>query len=178
MTAQAATGDVPGDLVQVGFVSGAFGVTGGLRVRPFSDEADALLSVKSWWLDKPALRPVTVRTAKPHGGEVVATLVGLTDRDEVDALKGAAVLVARSMFPALPENEFYWSDLIGLNVVNLQGEALGTVTDMMHNGAQSILRVTPVEAGASERLIPFVDPLVKSVDLPGRTVVVDWGLDY
>ena len=178
MTDKASTGEVPGDLVQVGFVSGAFGVTGGLRVRPFSDDADALLSVKSWWLDKPSLHAVTARTAKPHGGEVVATLVGLTDRDVVESLKGAAVLVSRSLFPALPENEFYWSDLVGLDVVNLHGEQLGRVTDMMHNGAQSILRITPVEEGAPERLIPFVDPLVKTVDMAARTITVDWGHDY
>lgn len=170
--------EAPPDLVQVGFIAGAFGVVGGLRVRPFSDEAEALLKVKAWWLDKPTLQPVTVRSAKYHSGEVVVMLAGLTDRDEAEALKGAAVFVSRSDFPALPENEFYWADLIGLDVVNLQGEALGKVTDMMHNGAQSILRITPVEEGASERLIPFVDALVKTVDLQARTVTVDWGLDF
>ncbi|MGZ3183008.1 MAG: ribosome maturation factor RimM [Telluria sp.] len=174
MTEQA----VPADLVQVGFVSGAFGIVGGLRVRPFSDDADALLKVKDWWLDKPALHEVKVKSAKAHGGEVVAMLAGLTDRDVAEALKGASVLVSRSRFPQLPENEFYWSDLIGLDVVNLQGEALGKVTDMMHNGAQSILRITPVEEGAGERLIPFVDELVKTVDLQAQTVTVDWGRDY
>jgi 16S rRNA processing protein RimM len=178
LTDKASPGDVPGDLVQVGFISGVFGVTGGLRVRPFSDDADALLTVKSWWLDKPVLRPVSVRSVKPHGGEMVAVLVDLTDRDVAESLKGAAVLVSRSAFPRLPDNEFYWSDLIGLDVVNLPGDALGKVTDMMHNGAQSILRITPVEAGAAERLIPFVDALVKTVDLEARTVTVDWGLDF
>ncbi|HZX26354.1 MAG TPA: ribosome maturation factor RimM [Telluria sp.] len=178
MTTQASSGEFPGDLVQVGFISGAFGVVGGLRVRPFSDDADALLKVKRWWLDKPTLHEVKVRSVKPHSGELVATLVNMEDRDVAEALKGAGVYIARSQFPALPENEFYWTDLIGLNVVNLQGEALGTVTDMMHNGAQSILRITPVEAGADERLVPFVDAFVKNVDLPGKTVTVDWGLDF
>ncbi len=176
---------MPDDLVQVGYVSGAFGIVGGLRVTPFSVDADALLSVKTWWLDKPALRSVSVRTAKMHGGDVVATIVGMRDRNDAEALKGAAVSVARSEFPKLEEDEFYWSDLIGLDVVNLQGEALGKVTDMMHNGAQSILRITPVasEAGApdakvSERLVPFVDQFVKNVDLGGKLITLDWGLDY
>ena len=176
---------MPADLVQVGYVSGAYGVTGSIRVTPFSTDADALLNVKSWWLDKPNLQAVNVRTAKMHGGDVVAQLVGVVGRDPAEALKGAAVSIPRSEFPQLAEDEFYWSDLIGLSVVNLQGEALGTVSDMMDNGVQSILRITPVpaEGGAaekapSERLVPYVDQYVKSVDLAGKTITLDWGLDY
>ncbi len=173
---------VPDDLTQVGYVSGAFGVTGSIRVTPFSTDADALLSVKSWWLDKPSLQSVQVRTAKLHGGDVVCTLVGLSGRDAAEALKGAAVSIPRSAFPKLPEDEFYWSDLIGLHVVNVEGHALGTVSDMMHNGAQSILRITPVADAAAEqapeRLIPFVDQFVKTVDQATKTITVDWGLDY
>jgi 16S rRNA processing protein RimM len=170
----------PADLTQVGYVSGAFGITGSIRVMPFSDEADALLSVKTWWLDKPGLQSVKIRTAKMHGGEVVAQIVGMLDRNAAEALKGAAVSIPRSEFPALPENEYYWSDLIGLEVVNLEGAALGHVTGMMHNGAQSILRVAPVTVvdDLAERLIPFVDHFVKTVDLAGKTITVDWGLDY
>lgn len=174
---------VPDDLAQVGYVSGPFGVAGQIRVTPFSTDADALLNVKSWWLDKPSLQSMQVRTAKMHGGDVVATLVGLSGRDAAEALKGAAVSIPRSAFPQLPADEFYWSDLIGLAVINLDGAALGLVTDMMHNGAQSILRITPVsEAGATEqvaeRLIPFVDQFVKTVDQTSKTIIVDWGLDY
>ena len=173
---------IPDDLTQVGYVSGAFGVTGSIRVTPFSTDADALLNVKTWWLDKPSLRAVSVRNAKLHGGDVVAALAGTVGRDASEALKGAAVSIPRSQFPELPADEFYWSDLIGLDVVNLQGEALGSVTDMMHNGAQSILRITPVPVDgvekAPERLIPFVDQFVKSVDQATRVISVDWGLDY
>lgn len=183
MTDSAASGAaIPDDLAQVGYVSGAYGLKGGIRITPFSADADALLSVKTWWLDKPVLRPVTVRTAKMHSGDVVATLVDLDDRDVAEALKGASVQVSRSEFPELPDDEYYWSDLIGLDVANLQGEALGKVTDMMHNGAQSILRITPVPdqtvEKAPERLIPFVDQFVKTVDLAAKKITVDWGLDY
>jgi 16S rRNA processing protein RimM len=178
LTEQSTGGTPPADLVQVGFVTGAYGVAGAFRVRPFSDDAAALLKVKTWWLDKPAMREVKVRGAKLHGGDVVTQLDGLADRDVAEALKGASVFIAKSLFPALPENEYYWADLIGLDVVNLQGEALGKVADMMHNGAQSILRVAPGEEGAQERLIPFVDHFVKTVDQGTRTITVDWGLDF
>jgi 16S rRNA processing protein RimM len=193
LTVKTASGvKVPDDLVQVGYVSGAYGVAGWVRVTPFSAEADALLSVKTWWFDKPELRDVDVKQVKAHGGDVVAQLVGVVGRDAAEALKGAAVQVPRSHFPALSDDEFYWSDLIGLDVVNLQGEHLGQVSDMMSNGPQSILRIAapaaaPVldDAGnavksetAPERLIPFVAQYVIQVDKAERKITVDWGLDY
>ena len=176
---------MPDDLIQVGHITGAYGLRGGVRVTPYSMDADALLSVKTWWIDKPSLRTVQVRNAKYHSGDVTATLVDVTDREVAEALKGATVQVSRSDFPELPEDEYYWTDLIGLDTVNLQGEALGKVTDMLHNGAQSILRITPVpdpnaapDAKAPERLVPFVDQYVKTVDLQARLITLDWGLDY
>ena len=176
---------IPDDLTQVGYVSGAYGVTGSIRVTPFSADAQALLNVKTWWLDKPGLHAVVVRSAKLHGGDVVTQLVGVVGRDASEALKGAAVSIPRSQFPELPADEFYWSDLIGLDVVNLQGDALGRVTDMMDNGAQSILRIAPVapvepavDATVQERLIPYVDQFIKQVDLAAKKITVDWGLDY
>ncbi|MES2163782.1 MAG: ribosome maturation factor RimM [Pseudomonadota bacterium] len=186
MTDKNASGvQVPDDLAQVGFVFGAYGVAGWVRVRPFSEDADALLSVKTWWIDKPGLRDVEVKQCKLHGGDVVAQLAGVTDRDMAEALKGAAVSVPRSRFPALSEDEFYWTELIGLDVENLQGEHLGTVTDMMSNGPQSILRIQPAalpdanpEVAAQERLIPFVDAFVIKVDKAAKKITVDWGLDY
>ena len=176
---------MPDDLIQVGHITGAYGLRGGVRVTPYSMDADALLSVKTWWIDKPSLRAVHMRNAKYHSGDVTATLVDVTDREAAEALKGATVQVSRSDFPELPEDEYYWTDLIGLDTVNLQGEALGKVTDMMHNGAQSILRITPMpdpnaapDAKAPERLVPFVDQYVKTVDLQARLITLDWGLDY
>lgn len=176
---------MPDDLIQVGHITGAYGLRGGIRITPYSLDADALLNVKTWWLDKPSLRPVQVRSAKFHSGEVTATLVDLSDRTLAEALKGATVQVSRADFPALSEDEYYWTDLIGMDVVNEQGEALGKVTDMMHNGAQSILRITPVpaadapvDAKVDERLVPFVDRFVKTVDQQARLITLDWGLDY
>ena len=184
MTDSVAQGaQAPDDLAQVGYVAGAYGIAGAIRVTPFSADADALLNVKTWWLDKPGLRSVTVRTAKMHGGDVVATLVGMPGRDAAEALKGAGVHISRAAFPALEEDEYYWSDLIGMDVVNLEGEALGKVSDMMSNGPQSILRIAPVAepettAKAPERLVPFVDQFVKHVDLKAKKITLDWGLDY
>ncbi|MEC5216661.1 16S rRNA processing protein RimM [Actimicrobium sp. GrIS 1.19] len=173
---------VPDDLVQVGYVSGAYGLNGWVRIKPFSVSGDALLSARVWWLDKPELRDVDMLQAKMHSGDVVAQLMGVSGRDAAEALKGTSVQIPRSHFPALPDGEFYWVDLIGLEVENLQGQCIGTVHDMMDNGAHPILRVQP--AGAvelepqQEILIPFVDQFVKTVDQKVKKITVDWGLDY
>jgi 16S rRNA processing protein RimM len=183
---------VPDDLVLVGHVTGAYGINGWVRIRPYSADADALLSAKTWWLDKPDFHDVEMMQSKTHGGDVVASLMGVADRNAAEALKGASVQVRRSSFPPLADDEFYWVDLIGLSVENLQGQQLGSVADLMDNGAHPILRVlVPAEDSATqggqpqagekkqqELLIPFVDQFVKTVDQTAKKITVDWGLDY
>ncbi len=168
----------------VGYISGAYGLNGWVRVRPYSADADALLNAKTWWLDKPEFRDVAMMQSKVHSGDVVAQLMGVAGRDAAEALKGATVQIPRSHFPALSDNEFYWVDLIGLEVENLQGMRLGQVSDMMDNGAHPILRVAVPQVAeadpkaAQELLIPFVEQFVITVDRTAKKITVDWGLDY
>lgn len=173
---------IPDDLVLVGYVTGAYGIQGWVRIKPYSADADAMLHAKTWWLDKTVLRDVDMMQAKIHGEDVVAQLMGVADRNAAEALKGATVQIRRSHFPLLDKDEFYWIDLIGLAVVNLQGETLGMVADLMDNGAHPILRVQGPAASENEKprewLIPFVDQFVKAVDQAGKKITVDWGLDY
>jgi 16S rRNA processing protein RimM len=173
---------VPDDLVLVGYVSGAYGIHGWVRIKPYSSDGDALLAAKTWWLDKPELHDVEMMQAKRHNDEVVARLMGVSGRDAAEALKGATVQIRRSHFPALDNDEFYWVDLIGLAVVNERGEHLGMVGDLMDNGAHPILRVEPPVAEGEkprpELLIPFVDQFVKTVDQAARLITVDWEADY
>ena len=171
---------IPEDLVLVGYVSGAYGLNGWIRIKPYASDADALLAAKTWWLDKPALHDVDMMQAKMHSGDVVAQLVGVAGREAAEALRGTAVQISRAHFPALADDEFYWVDLIGLTVENLQGEVLGQVADMMDNGAHPILRVSRAAsaAPAAEILIPFVDQFVRTVDQIGKKIIVDWGTDY
>ena len=130
----------------------------------------------------PPLLRVTL--SKTHGDSVVASAQEIPDRSAAEALKGVRIYVARTSFPTVGDNEFYWIDLIGLAVVNRERQALGTVTDLLDTGAQSVLRVQPVEAadGADatqeERLIPFVAAYIDDVDLAQRRITVDWGLDF
>lgn len=175
--------EIPEDLVLVGYVTGAYGIQGWIRVKPYSDDADALLHAKTWWVDKPELRDVEMMQARNHSGDVVAKLMGVADRDAAERLKGATVQIRRSHFPALSDDEFYWVDLIGLAVENLQGEQIGVVSSLMETGVHPILQIAPpVDPGSGKAepdiLIPFVDQYVKNVDQEARKITVDWGLDY
>lgn len=187
MNLKSASGAViPEDLVTVGYVTGAYGLNGWVKVKPFSADADALLIAKTWWLDKPELRDVTMLQSKTHSGEVVASLMGVADRNAAEALKGATVQIPRSHFPALDDGEFYWIDLIGSAVENMQGEQIGTIADMMDNGAHPIMRIErqgpdandATKMRSQEILIPFVGHFVKTVDQVQKKITVDWALDY
>ena len=185
----------PDDAIEVGRVLGAWGIKGGIRVQPFSKDPEALLSAKRWFIRPPeglgaklgvlSFPPsLRVTHSKVHGDSVVATAQQLPDRNAAEAMQGARIFISRSNFPSAGDGEFYWIDLIGLAVVNRQGEALGTVTDLIDTGAHSVLRLRRPDAvegaslEASERLIPFVAALIDDVSLAERRITVDWGLDF
>jgi 16S rRNA processing protein RimM len=125
-----------------------------------------------------------IASAREQGDVVVATSPDIPDRNAAEALKGARVFVSRESFPTAGDGEYYWIDLIGLDVVNRDGVALGPVVDLIDTGPHCVLRVRRPEAAPdakpddAERLIPFVDAFVDQVDLAARRITVDWGLDY
>lgn len=182
---------LPADAVEVGRVLGAWGVKGGIKVKPYAADPQALFSSKRWYLQPPetvlpqgnrASRPLPallrVVQAREHGDGVVATVQDIDDRDAAQALAGARVFVPRKSFPTPDEGEFYWVDLIGLAVSNRAGVELGTVTGLIETGPHCVLRVQGSGADAPERLIPFVAAYVDAVDLPGRRIAVDWDSSY
>jgi 16S rRNA processing protein RimM len=186
---------LPPDAVEVGRVMGAWGVKGGIKVRPFAADPQALFSTKRWFVQPPARddalpRPpgalqtapfpavLRVVQAKEHGDGVVATVRDLSDRNAAEALKGARLFVSRASFPTPGEGEFYWVDLIGLRVLNRRAESLGTVVGLLETGPHCVLRLQPPADGADETLIPFVDAYVDQVDLGARQITVDWEADY
>lgn len=185
-----ASGDalaLPADAVEVGRILGAWGVKGGIRVKPFAADPQALFSSKRWYLQPPeSVLPQGNRVARPlpallrvvqareHGDGVVATVHDIDDRDAAQALAGARVFVPRASFPTPDEGEFYWVDLIGLAVANRAGVELGNVSGLIETGPHCVLRVQAQGTEARERLIPFVAAYVDAVDLPGRRITVDW----
>ena len=109
---------------------------------------------------------------------VVAQVRDIPDRNGAEALIGCRIFIPRSSFPTPDDGEYYWTDLIGMSVVNRQSEALGTVAGLIDTGPHSVLQVVPDDAAAPERLIPFVSAYVDDVSVEQRRITVDWGLDY
>lgn len=199
----AAHAAVPGDLVELGRINGAYGVKGWVKVQPHSAQADVLRKASGWWLTRlapekargvvaSAPQEYKVVQARPQGASVVAQLAGITDRDQAEALRGLAVQVSRSQFPATADDEYYWVDLIGCAFyTNAEGEParVGIVEEVFDNGAHAILRVVlqraPAPGGEPEPrrdakgrpleiLVPFVGAHILAVDLSARRIDSNW----
>jgi 16S rRNA processing protein RimM len=153
----------------LGRIAGAYGVRGWLVAV---GEAEVLAASARWWIGGLAR---AVEGSRMHSGRLLAKLAGIESREQALALKGARVSVPREALPAPEPGRFYWSDLVGLEVVNAQGLVLGVVKGMFSNGAHDVMELG---SDARARLVPFVPAVVKHVDLEGRRVEVDWGADW
>lgn len=184
---KAASASWPEDLVPVGRILDAWGIKGGLKVQAYSVDADALFSAKHWYLKstgpKPSQLQLAVRSVREQGEGIVAMAEGVDDRNAAEALRGHEIYIPRSAFPRTPDGEYYWVDLIGLDVLNREGQPLGRVIGLIDTGPHCVLRILPpgVQEPAKpdqERLIPFVEAFVDDVSLEAKRITVDWGLDY
>lgn len=161
----------------LGVVLGAFGIQGWVRIKPLSADTTSLLAVNEWTLTLgSAARAAQVTEAKQHTGSVLAKIAGIEDRDQAEAWRGAEVAVLRQQLPQAEPGEYYWSDLIGMAVRNVEGVDLGRVAGLIEAPAHDVLRVAG-ESG-TEQLIPFVEPIVRDVDVATRAITVDWQKDY
>ncbi len=159
----------------MGRIAAPFGVKGWIKVQPYSENPDTLMDFASWCVGRGVQQAqYAVEAIQDHGNALVAKLAGIDDRDAAYALRGQEISVARSDLPAPEENEFYWSDLIGLAAVSRDGVELGKVTGLLETGAHDVL----VVKGKREYLIPFVAAFVGKIDLAGGTIGVDWGEDW
>lgn len=162
-------------MVIMGHVSAPFGVRGWIKVRPYTEMLDSLLDYPVWWLGKEgSWREYKVLEADVHGKGLIASLEGSNGRDTAEMLQGSQIALPRELLPKAQENEYYWSDLIGLSVINAQGVELGKVSELLETGANDVL----VIQGDRERLVPFVKALILEVDLAKGLIKVDWDADY
>ena len=137
------------------------------------DEPEVLAQQPAWWL---AGVEYPVRETKVHSGTLLAKLAGIESPEQAKAFKGKPVSIPR---PAAGEGRYYWSDLVGLEVVNEQGVVLGVVKQMTSNGVHDVMEVSVMEAaGERTRLLPFVPVYVKQVDLQNRRIEVAWEADW
>lgn len=169
--------------VRLGRVAGVFGIQGWVRIASETRPADNIFRYRRWWLGdaESGFEVRVVARSKPESTSLLAQLSGrdgspITDRDVAQGLVGLEISVEREALPKLPEGEYYWVDLVGLEVINVEGVSLGVIREMTSNGAQDVMVVV---ADEGERLIPFVrGPIVQSVDMDARRIVCDWQAEW
>ena len=160
----------------MGHVAAPFGIQGWIKVQAYTEMLDGLLDYPAWWLgNKNSWREYRVLEAAPHGKTLIVKLEGCSGRDLAQNLKGCQIAVPRAALPVASDDEYYWADLIGLSVVNIEGVPFGQVSSLLETGANDVL---VVKSGTEEILIPFIDEVIVNVDRIARVVTVNWGKDY
>lgn len=169
-----AQGDESGWVV-LGRISGLFGVKGWVKVYSHTSPRDNILDYPVWHLRLSGRwERFELEQGQVHGKGIVAKLSGCDDRDRAAELMKADIAVGREQLPATEANEYYWGDLEGLQVVTLGGQTLGQVDHLFETGANDVM----VLKGERQRLLPFVENVITSVDLAGGVIVVDWDPDF
>ncbi len=164
------------EFVTVGRISGLFGVRGWVKVFSHTEPRDNIVHYDPWYLRIGGnWREVRVADGHAQGKGVVAHVEGIDDRDAASGLVGCDIAIRREQLPALAPDEYYWSDLIGLKVVTVDGMALGTVDHLIETGANDVL----VVKGERERLIPYLrGDVITEVDLENGLLRVDWDPEF
>ena len=172
---------VPDEFVVLGKIVDAYGLRGAIKVLPFADDPLGWSKLPHWWVGKEEGRPeawqqTRLLKCKVHGDVLVAELEALHDRNASEAVRGMLVGVPRTAMPAVGKDEYYWADLIGMQVVNAHDQVLGRVLGLIDTSANDVLRVG--DKDGAERLLPFVASVVLDVDMNERRIRVDWEADW
>jgi len=163
------------NLVIIGKIISAYGIKGWVKIRPFTETAKSFIQYKKQFLSKNQKdwNCIQIEKMKVQGQDVVADL-GFDNRDQAIESKGQILAVDRQQLPQLEENEYYWDDLIGLNVYDLQQNDLGKVIELIETGANDVL----VVSGEKERLIPYIPQVIVKIDLTEKRIEVDWDKEF
>ena len=163
------------EAVCVGHILGAQGIKGEVRVFSNTDPRENIVGYSPWQVEIDGQLKTVEVSGRLQGKNVIANIVGVDDRNQATALTGCKIYILQEQLPLLQNDEYYWSDLIGMEVKSMQAEALGTVDSMMETGASDVM----VVKGDRERLIPFVmKDIVQEIDLVKKQMIVDWQADY
>lgn len=166
------------DFIVIGKFVGVYAVRGWLKILSFTRPKTNIFAYTPWFIKqvRGQWQPVSLQEGKQHGKSLIASLSGVSSREQAMALVGSQIAVSKEQLPVTQKNEFYWHELIGIQVLNVAGELLGVVTDMRETGAHDLL---VVEQAKQRYLIPYVlDVYVKEVDINLRVMRVDWQSDW
>lgn len=159
------------DKVCVGAIAGAFGVRGEVRLKSFTAIPEAIASYAPLETEDGG-HSFTVKITRQIKNGLAARLSGVATKEAADALRGTQLFVPRDRLPSLPDDEFYHADLIGLEVFDTGGAALGKVLSVINNGADDLLELS-APGQKQTVLLPFTKAVVPTVDLTQRRIVAD-----
>ena len=159
------------DLICIGAIAGAFGVAGEVRLKSFCSEPTDIVTYGPL-LTEDGSRSFQITLTRPVAGGLGARVEGVKTKEQADALRGTSLYVSRDRLPALPDDEFYHADLIGLSAYDTGGELIGKVTAIYNHGAGDIVEISPIRH-KSALLLPFTTAIVPNVDLAAGRMVVN-----
>ncbi len=159
------------DLICVGAIAGSFGVKGEIRLKSFCADPEAIADYAPLTTED-GKTSYTVKITRPIKNGLAARLSGISSKEQGDALKGTRLYAPRERLPALPDDEFYHTDLIGLDVFDTGGTKLGRIHSVYDHGAGDILEVHGPGI-KNALLLPFTREIVPTVDLSAKRVIAD-----
>ena len=169
------------DLIVLGKITSVHGVRGEVKIYSFTDPIDNLLDYRHWTLKRDGeVKQVELVSGRLQGKVLVAKLKGLDDREVARTYAGFDICVPREQLPDLEDGEFYWHQLEGLKVIDLQGQLLGRIDHLLETGANDVMVVKPCAGSLDdrERLLPYTEQCVQQVDLAAGEMRVDWDADF
>lgn len=165
------------DTVIVGRVGAPYGVKGWVKINTFTEQPAAIFDYAPWFLG-PAGQQIEVDQWKSHNKGMVAKLKGVEDRDQAEMIKNLDIAISASQLPELEDGDYYWRDLVGMQVVTDKGYTLGVVKELFETGANDVMLVQAKHNdafGQKERLIPYIlDQVILDISKEDKTIKVDW----
>lgn len=165
----------------LGKFAGHFGVRGWLKVVSYTKAYTGNTGVSDpFGSTRPQLndwQDIEVEQSRFQGNRLIAKIRNIDTREQAEQFLNKEIAICESQLAPLDEGEYYWKELIGLNVVNLADEDMGTIDHILETGGNDVL-VLRVNNGAEERLVPRTNDVVNKVDIAGSRMVVDWDIDF
>jgi 16S rRNA processing protein RimM len=160
----------------VGKIGSTYGVHGWIKIHAYTEFSTDILKYTPWYLQKNNSSPwltKEIEESRMHHNSIIVKFEGINTPEEARLLTGTHIGILRSQLPPLKENEYYWSDLVGLTVINKNGDVLGQVIYLMATGSNDVL----VVKGDKEYAIPYLmGSVITHIDLNKQEIHVDWEL--
>jgi 16S rRNA processing protein RimM len=167
------------DTLVIGIIGAPYGVKGWVKITSHTHDLDGVFAYTPWLLGQVQEGTVyVVDQWRTHNKGLVAKLIGVEDRDDAERIKNLEISIKAEMLPELDNNDVYWRELVGMQVITDKGYNLGVIKELFETGANDVLLVKANlndAFGQKERMVPYLlDQVIKQVDRQAKTVTVDW----